>query len=66
MDAHYVLFNSRARAEEKREMRKQCGEEGGGKPRMVRQLMGSRKVTPAVLVLIVATRVSLRTQIQEQ
>lgn len=41
--------------EERREIRKECEEAGGEKLRMVKQLMGSQKATPAVLDFIATT-----------
>lgn len=47
-------------------MHKNCEEAGEGKPRMVTQLIESRKATLAVLGFIVATRAGQRAQRQEQ
>lgn len=47
-------------------MHRKCEEDGRREPRMVRQLMSSRKVMSAMLVFIVATQVGQRPQRQEQ
>lgn len=41
--------------EERRELWKRCKEDDRGEPRTVKQLMGSKKATPAVLGFRVAT-----------
>lgn len=47
-------------------MRKKCEEDDIGEPRTVRQPMGSRKVTPAVLIFIAAIWARQIVQRQEQ
>lgn len=47
-------------------MCKKCKEAGGGKRRTIRQLMGSRKATRAVLDFIVATQTGRRVKKHEQ
>lgn len=66
MDSRHVLFDCNAWMEERRKIRKKCKEDGRGKSRKVRQLMGSRKVTPVVLGFIAARQVGQRVQRQKQ
>lgn len=52
--------------EERREIRRKSEEEEVGKPRMVRELMGSRKATPVVVDFIAATQADQRAQRREE
>lgn len=47
-------------------MHERCEKEVGGKPRTVKQLMGSRRAKPIVLGFIVGTRQAQRAQRQKQ
>lgn len=47
-------------------MHEMCEKEGGGQPRTVTQLMGSRKVILAILGYIAATRAGQSAQRQKQ
>lgn len=62
MDTHHLLFNYSTWTTKRKEMREKCEKERGGKPRMISQLIGSRKTTPAVLYFMVAIPVGKRAQ----
>lgn len=47
-------------------MRERCEKNGGGQPRMIKQLLSSRKTTTALLDFIAATRVAQTAQKQNQ
>lgn len=65
MDTPYVMFDCSAWTEERKKMGEKCEEERGARLRTVRQLMDSRKETPAVLNFIAATLARQRTQRKE-
>lgn len=62
MDTHHTMFDSRKWSEEKRKIQERCEKDDRGQPRNVRQLMGSRRMTPTVLGFIAATRAGQRAQ----
>lgn len=66
MDTHHVMLSCTTWTKERREIHKKCEEDGGKKPRIVRQLIGVRKATPAVLGFIAATQVGHRALRKEQ
>lgn len=66
MDTHNILFDCGAWMKERIVIRKILEEDGRGQPKRVRQLIGSRKVTPVVLRFIVAKRTGQRAQKQDQ
>lgn len=60
MDMHHILFNCRTWKKKRRKMHERCEKDCKGQPRTVRRLMWWRKVTPAVIVFIAATRACQR------
>lgn len=66
IDTFHILLDCSEWREETRKIHERCNNYSRGEPRAMRQLMESRKVTPAVLGLIAATRAGLRAQRYEQ
>lgn len=60
METYHIMFNFSPWKNERRKMHERCEKEGEGQLRMVRQLIGSRKDTPAVLDFIAATQAGRR------
>lgn len=61
MDTYYVLLSCSDWTEERRKMHEKCEKNGGRNLRTVKQLLGSRKATLAMLGFIKATRAGQRT-----
>lgn len=66
IDTHHVLLSYSVWTDERINMPEKCEKDGVGNPRIVRQLLGSRKATPAVLEFIRAMRAGQRVQKQEE
>lgn len=66
MDTHHVERRCSAWREKRRKMREKYEKDSGGNPRTVRQLLGLRKETPAVLGFISTTLAGQKAQRQEE
>lgn len=66
MEACHVVSDCNVWTEERKEMPQRWKEDGDGEPRIVKQLIGSRKATPALIGFLAATGVVQRTQRQQQ